>query len=528
MNRTFPSSAAWTLLSAFLFAASFPSFFDKSLHPIGAVLAWIALVPLLRVLENADWKRQAALGFLWGFTAYGTIQYWVLFLEEADYLAVPGWAVMGIVIGFYYLVWAVAYGLVRRRFPKVGLFTAPILWTALEYFRTETPLFGYPWGLAGTSQAPFPSILTLTSFLGVWGLTFLVVWVNAALTELWESRARGVEIPRQRQAALATPLAVLFLVLFMGNLVTRETPSTQAGFPQVALVQPSIDQSVKWSPAMTKETYDRLERLTGKASEQKPGLLVWPETAAPSYLSLDPAAMNRVRTIARMGKAPLLVGCLDAQKTESGDLAYFNAALALDAEGREQPAYHKRHLVPFGEFVPFQKFFFFLGPLVSELGSFRPGDRYRDFKALGFTYTPLICYEGIFPNGTREAVRNVDAIVNISNDAWYGTTAAAYQHALLAVVRAAENRKPLLRCANTGISLVTDSWGRIKASTKLFEETVLVAPVEINPGRPTFYARFGDLLAILCSTLSLFLVLGGLTLGIRERRKVVEIAAKDK
>ncbi|HJT24819.1 MAG TPA: apolipoprotein N-acyltransferase, partial [bacterium] len=162
--------------------------------------------------------------------------------------------------------------------------------------------------------------------------------------------------------------------------------------------------------------------------------------------------------------------------------------------------YHKRHLVPFGEFVPFQKYLTFLGPVVGDLGSFDSGDSYGRFQVRGFSYTPMICYEVIFPGDVYRAFQTgADALVNISNDAWYGRTASPYQHAMMAVVRAAEEHKPLFRAANTGICLATDPFGRILCSSRLYEETWLPADVLLDKSSlKTPYSRWGNWLPRLC------------------------------
>ncbi len=495
------------LLSSTLFTFSFPNALAKTLDPPTAFLAWVALVPLLLALEGTSWAKAAFLGFVWGFASCGAVQYWVLFLAEAKHLAFPAWAALNAVLALHYLLWAILYVLLRRRFPRAGSFLAPVLWTAVEYLRTVPPVVGYPSALIGTSQAATTSLLGIASVAGVWGLTFLIAWVNAAVAAFILAGARPRLIPRQEQAFLTLPVVVVLLSLFLGRIPAG------AGMREVgtvALVQPAIDQTVKWSRAQEKATYDLLERMTIRAARAKPSLIVWPETAAPSYLSMNAPAMARVRAIARRAGAPLLVGCLDAVRERQGRVSLYNAATHFTPRGNPLPPYRKRHLVPFGEYVPAQSFFSFLGPVVSELGSFDVGGSYRVFPADGFTYSPLICFETEYPHETRRAAREADAIVNISNDAWYGTTAAAWQHALIAVLRSAENGKPLLRCANTGISLVTDPLGRVKASTGMLEKTVLTAPVLVGEGRPTLYARFGDWLAVLCSILSLVMIATGL------------------
>ncbi len=193
-----------------------------------------------------------------------------------------------------------------------------------------------------------------------------------------------------------------------------------------------------------------------------------------------------------------------------GIVHYYNAAVQFDPRGKPEGVYHKRHLVPFGEFVPFQKYLAFLGPVVGDLGNFDPGENYVKFQVRGFSYTPMICYEVIFPGDVEKACRTgADALVNISNDAWYGRTASPYQHAMMAVVRAAEERKPLLRAANTGICLATDPFGRVLCSTNLFETTWLGADVLLaTRAHRTLYSRWGNWFPCFCWGVVILCTLG--------------------
>jgi apolipoprotein N-acyltransferase len=189
----------------------------------------------------------------------------------------------------------------------------------------------------------------------------------------------------------------------------------------------------------------------------------------------------------------------------------YNSAVQFKPSGGPDGIYHKRHLVPFGEFVPFQNYITFLGPVVGDLGNFDIGDCYLKLQVKGFSYTPMICYEVIFPGDVCQACKaGADALVNISNDAWYGQTASPYQHAMMGVVRAAEERKPLLRAANTGISLATDPFGRITGSTALFEENILPAEVWVAPGANTLYSRWGNWFPRLCLIITFLLVLAAI------------------
>jgi apolipoprotein N-acyltransferase len=498
---------ALCVLSAALVCLSFPNFLDKTLTPWGAPLAWVALIPFFLALQEAGYKRGALFGWVFGFAQFGGILYWVAFLREAQYLSVPAWAALVFYLSLYFLVFGLLFSWAKDRLKWIFGLWIPVSWVGLETIRGNCPFGGFPWGQLGYACAPYPSFLFWSSILGVYGLTFLLVWVNG----MW---ARGLYLWRRSEKAiprgpvlrnLLLPAVLIAALGIAGRWEVARTPLTARG--SVAIVQPNIDQSVKWNRAYAQDTYRRLGESTERVGKNNPDLILWPETAAPSFLLWTPGDLQRVSAIVRAAKVPVLVGCLDLLKSGKNAEADYNAAVYFGADGKPLGVYRKRHLVPFGEYVPFQKYLVFLGPVVGDLGSFEPGPAYASFKTKNFSFSPVICYEAIFPGDIREATAGADVLVNISNDAWYGRTACAYQHAMMAVVRAAEEHKPLVRCANTGISLATDPLGRLLGQTQLYEETSLTAPVLTTAG-PTFYFQAGHWFAFLCLLLSFLGILG--------------------
>lgn len=490
------------LLSAIIVWFSFPNFLNKNLTPPTAFLGWVALIPFFVALHETTPRQGALLGWVYGFSQFGGILYWIAFLEAAHYLSGPAWAVLVFYLSLYFLAFGWGY---RWLTGKTGneQWTAPCLWVALEYVRGSRPWGGFSWGELGYSQAPYPVVLTFTTWAGVNGLTFLMVCFNVWVAQwvikiLVQREKEPTNSPIYTWIGLGVPLAVLAVVFAVGEIELKATVLQKTG--TVALLQPSIDQEVKWSKQNETATYDNLQGLVREASKTKPDLVIWPETAAPSYLLWSRTDLDRVISIVRESGTYNLVGCLDAQKMKDRTLHYFNAAVQFRPDGKPDGVYHKRHLVPFGEFVPFQKYLTFLGPVVGDLGNFDFGSQYVKLQTKKFSYTPMICYEVIFPGDVERAFRTgADALVNISNDAWYGRTASPYQHAMMAVVRAAEERKPLLRAANTGICLATDPFGRILCSSRLFENTWLPADVFLtSSGSGTLYARWGNWLPRLC------------------------------
>lgn len=498
-------------LSAGLVWFSFPNFIAKTLTPSTAFLGWVALVPFFIALHETTPRQGAFFGWLFGFAQFGGILYWIAFLEAAHYLSGPAWAVLVFYLSLYFLVFGWAFRFLEEKL-KFGNWVAPCLWVALEYIRGSRPWGGFSWGELGYSQAAYPLVLTLVAWTGVYGLTFLMVWFNSQIAQ-WVVHVleEGHDIfsrVRSFWMDLLVPLGVIGLVLASGQLELKTAVITKAG--TVSLLQPSINQDEKWSNQNETATFDKLERLVRAAEVSKPNLIVWPETAAPAYLLWNRIVLNRVVAMVRRSKTFQLVGCLDALR-KGKEIHCYNAAVQFAPDGRPNGIYHKHHLVPFGEFVPFQKYISFLGPVVGDLGSFDTGEKYQKFQVNGFSYTPMICYEVIFPGDVYKAFQTgADVLVNISNDAWYGRTASPYQHAMMAVVRSAEERKPLLRAANTGVCLATDPFGRILCSTGLFEVTQLTADVLVTASAPpTLYSRWGNWFPRLCWFATVFLFLAG-------------------
>jgi len=515
-------------LSAGLVMISFPSFLEKTLTPVTAFFAWFALVPFFLALQGAKPKMAAFLGFFFGFLQLGGILYWIAVLQAAEYLSGLGWAVLVFYLSLYFALFGWFYSFLTNRLKISGVWIAPFVWLSLEYLRGSRPWGGFNWGEIGYSQAPYPVLLAFTTIAGVYGLTFLIVWFNVLLAKAVEPKAllsdeneTGVS-GWPRWAYFALPLTVLFFVRMWGIYEVQTTPLKKTG--TVVLLQPSIDQTIKWSKSNETATYDKLEKLAGQAQLTHPDLIVWPETAAPDYLLLTPHIFERIRDIVVKSKTFNLVGCLDATRKTGADVSYFNAAVHFSPNGQSLGVYHKRHLVPFGEFVPFQKYLTFLGPVVGNLGDFDSGDSYQKFQTAAFSYSPMICYEVIFPDDARRALlTQADALVNISNDAWFGWTASPYQHAMMAVVRSAEERKPLLRSANTGISLITDPLGNILNSTRLYEEQVITGDVFVASGEPTLYARLGNWFPRLCLVVTFFLIIAAL---VKRKQKTMNVAAQ--
>ena len=489
-------------------AAAFP--------PLGAApLAWVALLPLIYACnappapgEVPSTLRQR---FLLGLTAQGVfffaLLHWILFLPN-DEVTIPGLMVPALLFlsGYLALFFGLACALpavLERRAGVPAAVSFPILWTLADALRSSGTL-AFPWGSLGYALAGQPAAIQLVAWTGFWGLTLQIASVNAflyAAVRAWESGSRSAAAPRLARAALTLGIPVAI----RASQLTGAT-ETMDGAHRFALVQANTPREVKWKEGYEGIVIGDLLARTREAARHEPDLVVWPETAAPVLILWRPELADSVsRTVRELGHW-VLVGTLDARILPDRSVESYNAAILYDPRGIPVQRYYKVRLVPFSERMPFTRRLPWLNALNFGQSDFSPGREPNLFEAGGTRFSVLICFESIFPELARRWVAGGSRyLVNITNDFWFGRSAGPVQHADMAILRAVENRTPLVRCANSGISFVVDPWGRVSHRTGLFVEALPV--VEVGPGRGgTFYTRYGDWLlwVLLASALLMF------------------------
>jgi apolipoprotein N-acyltransferase len=305
---------------------------------------------------------------------------------------------------------------------------------------------------------------------------------------------------RRNLPALATLTLLVVLLVGAGRWRAAALDALPAaGTLRVGLAQGNVAQDQKWDPAFQAETMERYRRLTTEAARERPGLIVWPETAAPFFFQEPGPQRDEVFALARQTGTPLLFGSPAFHQLPSGRLEQLNRAYLVLGDGREAGTYDKMELVPFGEYVPFQSIFFFVSHMVTAVGNIGPGLVPTVFALPGARFGTLICYEGVFPALTRRFVADgANFLVNVTNDAWFGQTSAPYQHLAQDTFRAIENRVPMVRAANTGISAIVDADGDIRWQGPLFETLWHVDEIHWT-GVRSFYTRFGDVFVWACA-----------------------------
>lgn len=470
-RRLFFPPVVRAVFSGVLLWLCFPNFLEKSLKPSTAPLVWVALVPFFTTLEESSLKKRMFLSAVFAFTFFAGLLYWVAFLEEAGSLRQLAWVMLSLVLSLYFLFFAGSFTLLRR-FEVPFSFSCALSWLAAEKLREVFPWGGFPWGALGYAHAGGEFAAHAAPWIGGAGLSFLTVFFNAAI----------VEGMRGKRKNFSLALVLFFVFRFFPQPVLK----TQGPALSAALVQPCIGASQKWEAENAEEIYRRLLVLGEEAAAKGADIIVWPEAAAPDYLLSEPEAFRKVSRFFREHRVFGMIGALHRQGGSS-----YNALLFFDRQGNPVSFYGKRHLVPFGEYVPLRGIFDTLSPVVAALGEFDRGEKSILFDVEGKSFAPLICYEVIFPEEVRRAAKGADVLVNVSNDAWYGATAAPWQHAKHALLRSAELGLPLLRCANNGLTFEVDARGKVKEMLPWNEQGVLVFPVSRQKAR-TFYAWVGE------------------------------------
>lgn len=502
-----------------LLALSFPS-------PEWWPLAWIALVPILIITGRQRPRAAFATGWLAGLIFFLSGLWWVVPTIERYGGIHPllGSALLLLLAAYLALFIGAFTGLLRIApgVPGWQWFGAPALWVTLEYLRGHL-LSGFPWLALGYSPYRVLPLIQIADVSSVYGISFLIVAANAAVAEaIRRAFAAGPAALGCRRwwnaaAPLVPALGLVFVVVLYGAW-RLSTPAGDATY-RVALLQGNIPQDQKWDARFRSEILEIYRGLTADAGRSAPDLIVWPETALPAYFQIESPERRQVLDLARETGSYLLIGSPGFQvepeasntvepeasnTNELRGLRMTNSAFLISPGGDVIGRYDKVHLVPFGEYVPLHRLLFFVNKLTAGIGDMVPGPGPAVLSAGSGHLGVLICFEVIFPDLVRQFVQDgADVLVTITNDAWYGRSSAPYQHFSMAVLRAVENRVPLIRAANTGITGIIDPFGRIRSATPLFERTTVVGQIAPGRGSPSFYTRFGDVFALVCGIISL-------------------------
>ena len=510
-----------------------------------SAFCWIALLPLLAALtakkaEGTALRLRdcAELGYASGVIWYLGNCYWIY---ETMYLygGIAKPAALGILLlfclylGLYHALFGLIVGAVRGAMlrhnledVRGALACSPFAWVAVELARAR--ITGFPWDLLGITQVDNPLLTRMAPITGVYGISFVIAAVNA----LWLLRVSVRDRRHTRTALTATGVAlILCYVLFLPHMLRPVHEGSEAA---ATLVQENLEVgAANTGPQMSKSdmfrSFSQLSlfppmgarcngipelprtRCVGFSGRETQGpaqmrylartdVIVWPESPAP-FEEADPEFREAMSGLAKVAHAPVIAGnvSVDPDRTAERGFRLQNSAEFIAADGSFRGRYDKMHLVPFGEYVPFKRLFFFAGNLLADVGEFSAGKKRSVFAVDGHKYGTFICYESIFGDEVREyADLGADVLVNISNDGWYGDTSAPWQHLNMVRMRAIENHRWVLRATNTGVTAAIDPYGRVVESAPRHTRTSLRVGFDFEHD-VTFYARHGDWFAWICA-----------------------------
>ncbi len=495
------SSLRWTaaVASGLALAFAFPPF------NLGS-LAWVSLSLLIAAAIGVRPGRAALFGLVHGCLFLGFTLPWIYTV-----MRVHGGLGVAAAAGVFVLLilllsvcsagFAAGVAWCGRRSAARACVAAPLLWVASELLRRYLLGHGFPWNLLGYAAAPHLGLLQFVTLTGIYGLSFFLVAFNALVAWVFLTRTRAAWL-----TGIVTAAITVSAVLVGDQFVPREEPEDQA-----VLVQTNFPQATSYPPDWLERhaaELDALESMSTEAAARTHGIIIWPECPAPFYWQ-DPRFAARLSRLALVSSNTLVAGVVDWKPGPDGVLGPYNTAVLVDSAGHRVFSYDKVELVPFGEFVPWRRWLTFAHQLTIDIGEFRPGTKFSVGELPGGRFSVFICYEAVFPDEIRRFTRNgARLLVNLSNDGWFGHSAAPEQHLAMARVRAVENRRWLLRATNTGLTASIDPYGRVIAGLPRDRRAVLIAPYGFRSDL-TLYARWGDWFAWLCAVLSLWFLIYG-------------------
>ena len=373
----------------------------------------------------------------------------------------------------------------------------PFLIVVLEWVRSFGPL-GFTWGNLALTQSEYPFMLQFLDFTGTYFLTFIIIALNLILY-LYVNGNKFLKLNIRLIIFMLSTIPI-FGFYRMGNI----SPISKS--IDIAIIQPNIDPNKKWDYNLRKETITFMDSLYQDAINMSPDLIIFPETALPAYLRIENRVREELQRKVNQSGIPIIIGTVDREIDSNGIKSYFNSTMYLSPQ-KDYLMYDKIHLVPFAEYDLIPNFFSPLAKLNLNMnrGIFKKGNNYVNFRLNDIVFSDLICYESSFPRYARKFVENgADFLIIQANDGWLGTSAGPFQHFAQAQLRAVENRIPIVRGGNTGISGFILPNGKVITKTSLGKQVIIKESLPIfNAG--TFYTFYGDVFAVISFVIFLFI-----------------------
>jgi apolipoprotein N-acyltransferase len=465
------------------------------------LLAWVSLALLIGAAVGVGPGRGFLYGWIHGLAFFASSLPWIYTVMHVHGgmdapLAAAVFVLLIAVLSLCPGLFAAGVAWCGRRSVARACLAAPFLWVGSELIRRYELGLGFPWNLLGYAGAMHLGLLQLATITGIYGLSFVLAGANALLAWVLLTRTRTAWLGGIVAAAL-----IVSAVLVGDQFVPLERPDYEA-----VLVQTNFPQSTSypadWLDAHNAEL-NELETISTEAAHRTRGVVIWPECPAPFYWQ-DPRFTARLSRLALTLANNVIAGVVDWKPGPKGALEPYNSAVMVDPAGHRVFSYDKIELVPFGEFVPWRRWLTFANTITAEVGDFRRGSEFSVGQLPGGSFSVFICYEAVIPDEIRRFVKNgARLLINLSNDGWFGRSAALEQHLAQARVRAVENRRWILRATNTGFTVSIGPYGRIEAALPPGRRAALIAPYGFRDDI-TFYTRFGDWLAWLSCVVSLW------------------------
>jgi apolipoprotein N-acyltransferase len=488
-----------SLISGIMLVFCFPPF---DFYP----LAWIALIPLLMSLWEKNIRESFVAGTLTGFVYFAGTTYWI-FNSVYFYGNIP--AVLSLLLvmalslylGLYVGIFSLFFTFISRRSRLPALFIVPVLWVTLEFLRTYA-LTGFPWSVLGYTQYKFLPIIQIADITGVYGVSFLIAAMNGAIFDVvayWPKRINRMPLYDRWPVAIGLVIFTAGFIFSISYGMWRLKNAEDGYRLRASVIQGNFEQEKKWDNNYQREIIDTYKELTMEASSDSPFLVAWPESAVPFVFGKEETLTREIKDFQKEMNSFLVFGGMEVREQKDEAPGLSNSVLLMSPNGEVVATYDKIHLVPFGEYIPLRRLFPFIGKMVMAVGDFIPGREYTVMDMQQVRVSSPICFEIIFPGLVRKFVNNgANLIVTLTNDAWFGRSSAPYQHFSMAVLRAVENRVPVVRAANTGVSGFIDAKGRITKKSKIFVKSVLTEDLIIGNFNKSFYSKYGDLFAFFC------------------------------
>jgi len=463
-------------------------------------LSYFALVPLLLLIKSP--RKAFVFGWITGVLFYSGLLWWLFFLqaEEASFpMLAAGIAILIAYLSIYVGLFALILSFTKRWLGSTAYLASPFLWVTFEYLRGLT-LLGFPWGTLAYTQTQYPTVIQLSSLGGVGLVSGWILLVNALCVLLIQSR--------KSRKKLSLCLIVLAFTILVPHMWGEAQISAQVGERlRVALLQVNLDSKRVRDRSYPEEITPAIEKMILQAAEENPDLLIMPESALPGFLGHQTEYRAWLSELSARTHTPILTGAVRYEYS-GGEFKYYNSAFLFRPDGVAE-CYDKLHPVPFSERLPYDDVLPWIRNIQLGQGRYSPGREFKVFHLDRSSFSVLICFESIFPRLARRFVKeDAHFLVNITNDSWFGDTPGPYQHAQMAVMRSVENRVPIARCGNTGISMLVDPYGRVSQVTEMFTRRVVIGDLVLMKNATTLYRRWGEWFSILSLLITAVSVLG--------------------